>query len=61
VLTGSADGTTLLRSFGILALDCHQICLDEHGWCWLNYSKFGVQVTHTVAGCFDDVVDHGIF
>lgn len=33
----------------------------EHGWYWLNYNEFPVEVTLTVTGYFDDVIDYGIF
>lgn len=33
----------------------------EHGWYWLNYNDFPVNVTLTVAGYYDDLIDYGIF
>jgi hypothetical protein len=33
----------------------------EHGWYWLNYNEFPVEITLTVTGYFDDVIDYGIF
>ena len=33
----------------------------EHGWYWLNYNEFPVEVMLTVTGYFDDVIDYGIF
>jgi len=33
----------------------------EHGWYWLNYNEFDVEVTLTVTGYFDDVIEYGIF
>ena len=33
----------------------------EHGWYWLNYNEFDVEVTLTITGYFDDIIDYGIF
>jgi hypothetical protein len=33
----------------------------EHGWYWLNYNEFPVEITLTVTGYFDDLIDYGIF
>jgi hypothetical protein len=47
---GSGSSGSLTAPFG-----------GEHGWYWLNYNEFPVEVTLTVAGYFDDVIDYGIF
>lgn len=33
----------------------------EHGWYWLNYNEFPVEITLTVTGYFDEIRDYGIF
>ena len=33
----------------------------EHGWYWLNYNEYPVEVTLTVNGYFEDIIDYGIF
>lgn len=33
----------------------------EHGWYWLNYNDFPVDVTLTITGYFEDTKDYGIF
>ena len=33
----------------------------EHGWYWLNIHDGPVEITLTVTGFFDDIVDYGIF
>ncbi len=33
----------------------------EHGWYWLNYNEYPVEVTLTVNGYFQDIIDYGIF
>ena len=32
----------------------------EHGWYWLNFNDEPVEITLTVTGFFDDIVDYGI-
>lgn len=33
----------------------------EHGWYWLNYNDFPVEITLTVTGYFDQLRDYGLF
>jgi hypothetical protein len=33
----------------------------EHGWYWLNYNEFPVEITLSVTGYFDEIRDYGIF
>ena len=33
----------------------------EHGWYWLNINAEPVEVTLTVTGYFDDIIDYGLF
>ena len=33
----------------------------EHGWYWLNYHEYPVEVPLTVNGYFQDIIDYGIF
>lgn len=33
----------------------------EHGWYWLNYNDFPVEITLEVQGYYEDVIDYGLF
>jgi hypothetical protein len=33
----------------------------EHGWYWLNYNDFPVNITVTITGFYDEIKDYGIF